>query len=68
MKKRVLEKKLKEYGWYKYKEGKNHEKWTNGDIKTTVPRHTDINEITAKAILKLAMQAGGRNNENRRKD
>ena len=42
------------YGWYKYEEGKNHEKWTNGEIKTTVPRHSDINEITAKQILKLA--------------
>ena len=54
MKKRLLEKKLNFYGWYKYAEGKNHEKWTNGEIKTTVPRHSDINEITAKRILKLA--------------
>ena len=54
MKKRLLEKKLNRYGWYKYAEGKNHEKWTNGEIKTTVPRHSDINEITAKRILKLA--------------
>ena len=54
MKKRALEKRLKKCGWYKYQEGKNHEKWTNGEIKTTVPRHTNINEITAKQILKLA--------------
>ncbi len=54
MKKRALKKRLQKYGWYKYQEGKNHEKWTNGEIKTTVPRHTNINEITARQILKLA--------------
>ncbi len=54
MKKQKLEKQLKSYGWYKYGEGRNHEKWTNSEIKTTVPRHPDINEITAKKILKLA--------------
>ena len=54
MKKQKLTKALMECGWYKYTEGKNHEKWTNGSLKTTVPRHSDINELTAKNIIKLA--------------
>ncbi len=41
------------FGWWKYEEGRSHEKWTNGELKTTVPRHREINEITAKSILKL---------------
>ncbi len=34
-------------------EGGNHTKVTIGGMQTTVPRHSEINEITAKAILKL---------------
>ena len=33
-------------------EGANHTKVWIGDEQTVVPRHTEINEITAKAILK----------------
>lgn len=33
-------------------EGSNHTKVTAGDRRTVVPRHNEINEITAKAILK----------------
>lgn len=54
VKKKLLEKQLKKIGWWKYAEDSSHEKWTNGSLKTTVPRHRDINEITAKSILKLA--------------
>ena len=46
MKKRDIEKQLLQYGWWKYGEGSKHEKWTNGAMKTTLPRHRDINEIT----------------------
>ena len=56
MKKKQLEKQLNGYGWWKYKEGSNHELWTNGKLKTTVPRHREINELTAKGILKLAKE------------
>ena len=54
MKKRDLVKLLKRCGWWMYDEGANHEKWTNGKLKTTVPRHREINELTAKGICKLA--------------
>ena len=33
-------------------EGGNHTKVKVGDNRTTVPRHNEVNEITAKAILK----------------
>lgn len=56
MKKRELVKNLRTCGWYKYGEGKRHEKWTNGELKTTIPRHIEINEFTAKSILKLAKE------------
>ena len=54
VKKKQMEKYLTALGWRKYGEGHKHEKWTNGKIKTTLPRHREINEITAKTILKLA--------------
>lgn len=36
------------------REGKKHTIWTDGDYEIAVPRHVEINEHTAKAILKLA--------------
>lgn len=60
MKKVDLCKQLTESGWWKYGEGPNHEKWTNGEQKTTVPRHREINEFTAKGILKLAQANPGK--------
>ncbi|MBW3090396.1 hypothetical protein [Bifidobacterium miconisargentati] len=33
-------------------EGGNHSKVTVGNAQTTVPRHGEINELTAKGILK----------------
>lgn len=33
-------------------EGGKHIKVKIGDMQTTIPRHTEINEFTAKAILK----------------
>lgn len=33
-------------------EGANHTKITIGDRHTTVPRHSEINEMTARGILK----------------
>lgn len=56
MKKRDLEKKLKELGWSLSRHGSNHDVWTNGKIITEVPRHSEINENTAKGILKKAKE------------
>jgi mRNA interferase HicA len=54
MKQRDLLKKMKELGWWKLREGSNHEIWTNGYIEEQVPRHREINENLAKKILKTA--------------
>jgi hypothetical protein len=37
--------------------GKRHDVWMLGEREIAVPRHTDINEYTARAILK---EAGGK--------
>lgn len=41
-------------GGYWSKGGTNHELFTNGEITVAVPRHREINELTAKKILKDA--------------
>jgi mRNA interferase HicA len=54
MKKRDLEQRLRALGWYLLREGTNHEIWTNGQDQTIVPRHREVNELTARGILRLA--------------
>ncbi len=54
MKKKDLEKKLKGYGWWFKRSGGKHDIWTNGEIEEPVPRHREVNEMTAKKILKKA--------------
>jgi len=56
MKKVDLERQLRELGWWKSREGAKHEKWTNGRHTTMIPRHRDINEFTAEAILRFAAE------------
>ena len=56
MKKRDLEKKLKKAGWV-VSSGTKHDKATNQSkpgVRLTIPRHTEINEQTAKGILEDA--------------
>ena len=62
MKIRDLKKRLKEMNWWDTGKGSKHEKWTNGIHSIAVPRHKEISEGTAKAILKEA-QDYGRNEE-----
>lgn len=54
MKKVDLEKQLTRLGWRFSRHGGNHDVWTNGKINESVPRHKEINEFTAKKILKTA--------------
>lgn len=51
MKKRDLERLLARNGWVK-EAGTKHDRWTKGEETEFVPRHTEINEILAKAIIK----------------
>lgn len=59
MKRRDLEKKLSELGWYFLRHGGNHDTWSNGQIQNFIPRHTDISENLAKAIIKKAKNNPG---------
>lgn len=54
MKKRDLEKKLSKLGWWFHEHGGSHDTWTNGKIREPVPRHTEVNEMLAKKILRKA--------------
>lgn len=39
--------------WRQVSSKGNHEKWRLGaSVQVSIPRHTEINEITARAILK----------------
>lgn len=52
MKRRDLEKKLKNAGWYLLRNGADHDIWTNGKEVEPIPRHKEINERLAKAIIR----------------
>jgi mRNA interferase HicA len=54
VKRRELEKKLQRLGWTFDRHGRKHDIWTNGEYDIAVPQHSEINEYTAKAILKEA--------------
>lgn len=54
MKRRDLEKRLKKLGWKLSRHGRKHDIWTNGERDIAIPRHNEINDYTANAILKEA--------------
>lgn len=54
MKKKELEKRLRKFGWWFKGHGGSHDIWTNGKIIEAVPRHNEINKITARSILRNA--------------
>ncbi len=54
MKRKKLEQKLKILGWSLIRHGRRHDIWTNDEYEIAVPRHNEINEYTATAILKVA--------------
>jgi len=45
---------LQRLGWKLDRHGRRHDIWTNGEYEIAVPRHNEINEYTAKAILREA--------------
>ena len=53
MKKRDLVKTIEKLGFWFLRSGGRHDIYTNGDINVAVPRHNEINEITARAIIKI---------------
>lgn len=54
MKKRDVERKLKELGWWYLRDGADHDIWTNGMDIMPVPRHKEIKEPLAKSIIRQA--------------
>ena len=52
MKYSALARLLRKSGWYLKREGCGHEIWANGREQVSIPRHKEINEQTAKAIIK----------------
>lgn len=51
---------LRKCQWRFERHGGNHDIWTNGEIKEPVPKHSEINEYTAKKILRKAKQNPGK--------
>jgi predicted RNA binding protein YcfA (HicA-like mRNA interferase family) len=58
MKKRELEKRLRQLGWRFLRHGGKHDVWTDGEREEPIPRHVEINEHLAKSILKRAKRKG----------
>ncbi len=54
MKWQDLERRFRGMGWRFKQHGSNHDIWTDGNKKMTIPRHNEINEMTARDILKRA--------------
>ena len=52
MKRKDLIKLLENNGWYLIRNGTNHDIYTNGEKVESIPRHREIDEILAKAIIK----------------
>ncbi len=52
MKRKDLIKLLEANGWYFSREGSNHTIYTNGNKYEAVPRHNEVNENLAKAIIR----------------
>ncbi|MCD8091003.1 MAG: type II toxin-antitoxin system HicA family toxin [Clostridiales bacterium] len=52
MKRRDLIKKLEANNWYFLRHGQDHDVYTNGTDIEPIPRHREIEERLAKAIIK----------------
>lgn len=52
MKRRALEDRLLAAGWRFLRHGADHDVWTDGERHEAIPRHREINETLAKAILR----------------
>ena len=52
MKRKDLIKLLENNGWYLIRNGANHDIYTNDEKMETIPRHREIDETLAKAIIK----------------
>jgi mRNA interferase HicA len=51
MKRRELERRLRGFGWRFLRHGGNHDIWTDGEREEAIPRHIEVSERLALAIL-----------------
>jgi predicted RNA binding protein YcfA (HicA-like mRNA interferase family) len=54
VKRRELQDRLRKLGWRLARRGRRHDIWASGDREIAVPRHGEINEYTARSIIKSA--------------
>jgi len=52
MKRKDLIKLFESNGWWKLRDGAKHDIYTNGYKNEPIPRHTEINEMLARSIIK----------------
>lgn len=52
MKRKDLIKLFEKNGWYFEREGGSHTVYTNGKESEPIPRHSEINERLARALIK----------------
>ena len=52
MKRKDLIELLERNGWYMKRDGGNHDIYTDGKNMEPIPRHREINETLAKAIIR----------------
>jgi mRNA interferase HicA len=58
VRRKTLERLLRELGWRLLRHGGGHDVWTNGTDLEYVPRHQEIHERLAAKILRTAAAAG----------
>jgi mRNA interferase HicA len=51
MKRKDLIRLFEKNGWWLEREGGNHSIYTNGKKREAIPRHGEINEMLAKALI-----------------
>jgi mRNA interferase HicA len=54
MKRRDLEKQLRDLGWMLVRRGGRHDIWGREEYEIAIPRHREIKEYTVGAILRSA--------------
>lgn len=52
MKKKDLVRLLEKNGWWLQRHGTSHDIYTNGQSSEPIPRHSEIKETLAKAIIR----------------
>jgi len=56
VKRRELERRLRDHGWRFLRHGGSHDIWTDGKNEQPIPRHVEIKEGTARGILRYVQR------------